>query len=224
MWILVIEDDDALKDLLRLGLTNAGYRVDVVTDGVDGEERARANAYDALVIDWRLPRRDGRAIVQNLRASGVQTPVLILTALDGLTHKVSGLDAGADDFLTKPFAMEELLARLRAVTRRPPGETKRFLAVGDIRLDLAALSASVGDQPLHLRPKEFAVLRELCSQAGVTVSRASLGDRVWGQDIHTTDNVIDVTLSGLRQKLRDSGSSTQLVTQRGVGYRLVPGA
>lgn len=222
MWVLVIEDDERLADLLRRGLEAESFTVDIATDGEEGEDQARLNAYDALIVDWRLPRKSGRDLLENLRNDGVKTPAIMLTALDDVEHRVAGLDAGADDYLAKPFSFEELLARLRAVTRRPPmAQQDRTLAIGPLVMNTERRTVTVSGESLSLRPKEYALLEVLLRNAGSVLSRSVLAERVWGSALYVSDNVIDVTVSGLRQKLRDTDEGRlQLETMRGVGYRL----
>jgi len=223
MWILVIEDDERLAGLLRRGLEAESFTVDLAADGIQGEDQARLNAYDALIVDWRLPGRDGRQLLEHLRSDDIRTPAIMLTALDDVEHRVAGLDAGADDYLAKPFSFEELLARLRAITRRPPmAQQGRTLTLGPLTMNTERRTVTVSGDPLNLRPKEYALLDVLMRSAGAVLSRSVLAERVWGSALYVSDNVIDVTVSGLRQKLRDSGEDRLLLeTIRGVGYRLV---
>lgn len=221
MWILVIEDDKRLGPLLKRGLETGGYTVDVCVDGIEGQARAQLNAYDALVVDWRLPGRDGRELIANLRAGGLAAPILMLTALDDVDHRVAGLDAGADDYLAKPFSFEELLARLRALLRRPARlGADSLLRFRELVLHTERRQVSLDGRPLLLRPKEFAVLEVLMRHPDSVLSRTVLAERVWGNALYVSDNVIDVTLSGLRQKLKDGSSGVEIQTVRGVGYRL----
>ncbi|NNE69919.1 MAG: response regulator transcription factor [Rhodothermales bacterium] len=222
MWILVIEDEKRLSDVLRRGLESEGYTVDLAHDGRAGEDMARVNGYDAMIVDWRLPGRDGRAVIASLREDGIVTPAIMLTALDDVEHRVAGLNAGADDYLSKPFSFEELIARLRAVLRRPPLSAQdRNLSLGPLTMDTERRNVVVGETEIILRPKEFAVLEILLRQAGAVLSRSVLAERVWGSALYVSDNVIDVTISGLRQKLKSAGSGgIELETVRGVGYRL----
>jgi DNA-binding response OmpR family regulator len=194
----------------------------VATDGEGGEDQARLNAYDALIVDWRLPKRTGRDLLESLRSDRITTPAIMLTALDDVEHRVAGLDAGADDYLAKPFSFEELLARLRAVTRRPPmAQQDRTLTLGPLVMNTERRSVTVSGESLNLRPKEYALLEVLIRNAGAVLSRSVLAERVWGSALYVSDNVIDVTVSGLRQKLRDAGRARlQLETIHGVGYRL----
>ncbi|MFN3595711.1 MAG: response regulator transcription factor [Rubricoccaceae bacterium] len=231
MWILLIEDEARLAGAVQRGLAEEGFTVDVAADAEDGLARALANDYDAFVVDWRLPRGDGKSLVGALRAAGREQPILMLTALGSVEHRVAGLDAGADDYLPKPFAFEELVARLRALLRRPAlAEQDRVARVGALVLERerrrAALHGPRGEAVLELRPKEYALLDALARSAETVLSRAVLAERVWGDALFVSDNALDVTVSGLRQRLeaarRLSGApdAPRLETVRGVGYRL----
>ncbi|GAB5550213.1 MAG: response regulator transcription factor [Sandaracinaceae bacterium] len=235
MWVLLIEDEARLADSVRRGLEEEGFRVDVAVDAEEGERLALANGYDAFVVDWRLPKGDGKTLVERIRAEGREEPVLMLTALSDVEHRVAGLDAGADDYLPKPFAFEELVARLRALLRRPPlSDQERTITVGPLRLDgerrKVTMTGSRGEAVLNLRPKEYAMLEVFLRSADAALSRTVLAERVWGDALFVTDNALDVTISGLRQRLDDaiktSGAegAPWIETLRGVGYRLVPGA
>ena len=234
MWILLIEDEPRLAATIRRGLEEEGYRVDVAADAPSGERAALVRAYDAFVLDRRLPGGDGLDIARRLRSEGREQPILMLTALADVDDRVAGLDAGADDYLAKPFAFEELLARLRALLRRPPmAEHERIVRVGGLTIDAergrATMEGPGGDALLNLRPKEYALLVTLARSVGEALSRAVLADRVWGDAPYVTDNALDVTVSGLRQRLSDareaSGASAPgIETVRGVGYRLTEGA
>lgn len=228
MWLLLIEDEERLSASLKEGLEEEGYIVDVAADGVEGETLALDNAYDALIVDWRLPDRDGKTVIEHLRAAGRQVPILMLTALSDLDHRVAGLDAGADDYLPKPFKFEELLARLRALLRRPPLATQeQVLRLGALELDTKRREASLGEVRLDLRPKEYALLEDLLRHPDEVLSRTVIAERVWGDPFHVTDNVIDVTVSSLRQKLAEAHSTPRskqrlrIETVHGIGYRLV---
>ena len=233
MWILLIEDEARLAGIIRRGLDEEGFRVDWAADAHAGEALALQNAYDAYVVDWRLPGGDGKAVVEAIRAAGIGRPVLMLTALADVEHRVAGLDAGADDYLAKPFAFEELVARLRALGRRPP-LADPVARVGPLRVDgarrVATLAGPRGEETLNLRPKEFALLDAFAGAPGAALARAVLAERVWGGALYVTDNALDVTVSGLRQKLDDARRATGatdapwIETLRGVGYRLVEGA
>ncbi|MDT0630757.1 response regulator transcription factor [Rubrivirga litoralis] len=233
MWILLIEDEARLAGAVQRGLEEEGYRVDLAADAEAGERLALANAYDAFVVDWRLPRGDGKTLVERVRAAGKDQPVLMLTALADVEHRVAGLDAGADDYLPKPFAFEELVARLRALLRRPPlSDVERTVSVGPLTLDAerrrATMDGPGGEAVLTLRPKEYALLEVLLRSAGDALSRTVLAERVWGDALYVTDNALDVTVSGLRQRLADAEGASRashpprVETIRGVGYRLAP--
>jgi DNA-binding response OmpR family regulator len=228
MWLLLIEDEVRLASSLKTGLEEEGYIVDVAHDGEQGELMALANAYDALIVDWRLPQRDGKTVIENLRGAGRKAPMLMLTALGDVEHRVAGLDAGADDYLPKPFKFEELLARLRALLRRPPLATQQdVLRLGPLELDSKRRQATLDGARLDLRPKEYALLEDFLRHPDEVVSRTVMAERVWGDAFFVTDNVIDVTIFGLRQKLADAQPSApepqavRIETVRGVGYRLV---
>lgn len=230
-WILLIEDEARLADSVRRGLEEEGFTVDVARDAREGEAMALTHAYDAFVVDWRLPYGDGKALVEALRVAARHEPVLMLTALGDVSHRIAGLDAGADDYLSKPFAFEELVARLRALLRRPPlQQQERTLRAGALMMDTAGrrvtLAGSQGEALLNLRPKEYTLLELLVRNAGAILSRTVIAERVWGDALYVTDNALDVTVSGLRQKLADaeraSGATEvpEIETVRGVGYRL----
>ena len=228
MWLLLVEDEKRLADSLKAGLQEEGFKVDVAPDGDQGEEMALSNAYDLLIIDWRLPGQDGLAVVERVREEGRSLPILMLTALSDVEHRVQGLEAGADDYLPKPFKFEELLARVRALLRRPPLLAQQdVLSMGPVELDARKRQATYEGSPLDLRPKEFALLEDMLRHPQEVISRTILAERVWGDAFYVSDNVIDVTISGLRQKLADAarpgadGAVLKIETIRGVGYRLV---
>lgn len=227
MWLLLIEDERRLAATLRSGLEEEGYTVDIAADGLEGETLALANAYDALIVDWRLPGRDGRTLIERLREAGRAYPILMLTALGDVEHRVAGLDAGADDYLPKPFKFEELLARLRALLRRPAALAEDpIIRLGPLEIDTRRREARMADYVLDLRPKEYGMLEDLTRHADEVLSRTILAERVWGDAFNVSDNVIDVTVSNLRHKLaearKESRSTSDILveTVRGVGYRL----
>jgi len=231
MWLLLVEDEVRLATSLKRGLEEEGYTVDVAHEGEEGYALGLLHAYDVMIVDWRLPRKDGRTVVRQLREAGRTLPILMLTALGGIDHRVAGLDAGADDYLTKPFSFEELLARLRALSRRArqAGPASPWLRHGSLAMDTARRQVSVRGTVLDLRPKEYALLEVFMHHPGQVLSRTLLAERVWGSAFHVTDNVIDVSISRLRQKLADAFAAhgaeeaVHLQTVRGVGYRLVAG-
>ena len=226
MHVLVVEDDRALADLLRRGLTQEYYTVDVAHEGIGGLERAESGAYDAMVLDVMLPGMDGLQIARRLRAEGSNLPILMLTARDALHDKLGGFSAGADDYLAKPFAFEELLARLRACARRssPQIEQDRLTA-GDLVLDRRAHEVIRAGKTLDLTPKEFALLEYLMRHPGQVLSRTLILERVWDYSFDSLANVVDATIRRLR-KVVDEGFAYPLIhTVRGVGYKLkVPDA
>lgn len=227
MRLLVVEDDARLAGLLARGLAERGHAVELAGDAEAAEPLALGGDHDALVVDWRLPGRDGRTLVARLRRAGLRTPVLMLTALSDIDHRVAGLDAGADDYLPKPFAFDELAARLRALVRRASGgqALPGVLTRGSLSVDPRRMTATTGGVPVDLRPKEFLLLVVLAERAGAVVTRTALAEHVWG-DPFTADTAIDAAISSLRRRLRDSVQTGDAVdapeieTVRGVGYRL----
>jgi two-component system OmpR family response regulator len=220
MRVLVVEDEKKLGELLGRGLREEGYAADVADRGEEALWMARAVQYDAIVLDVMLPGASGFEICQLLRRDAIWTPVLMLTARDGVDDRVSGLDAGADDYLTKPFAFEELLARLRALTRRAPVERPPVLEVGDLRLDPAAHRAWRGTDELDLSAKEFAMLELFMRRPGITLTRTQLLDGAWDIAFESRSNVVDVYVRYLREKIDRPFGCDSIETVRGVGYRL----
>ena len=220
MRVLVVEDERKLGELLRRGLGEEGYATDLADRGEEALWMAHAVSYDAIVLDVMLPGADGFEVCRRLRGNGIWAPVLMLTARDEIDDRVSGLDAGADDYLTKPFAFEELLARLRALTRRAPAERPSVLEVGDLRLDPAAHRAWRGERELDLTAKEFALLELFMRRPGVTLTRTQLLDGAWDIAFESRSNVIDVYVRYLREKIDRPFGRNSIQTIRGVGYRL----
>jgi two-component system, OmpR family, response regulator len=218
MRILVIEDDREAAAYLVRGLTESGHRVDLAGDGRKGLARARADRFDAMVIDRMLPELDGLSIVAALRAAHDATPVLVLSALGDVEDRVVGLRAGCDDYLPKPFAFSELLARLEALTRRGNAETK--LRVADLEVDLIARTVTRAERPIELLPREFRLLEYLMRHAGHIVTRTMLLEKVWDHHFDPQTNVIDVHVSRLRQKIDKGFEHPLLHTVRGAGYTL----
>jgi DNA-binding response OmpR family regulator len=220
MRLLLVEDDKKAARVLTRGLQEEGFVVDVAHSGDVGEELATANRYDALVLDWLLPRKDGLSVCRELRTRGVLTPILMLTARDSLADRVSGLDTGADDYLTKPFAFEELLARLRALLRRSELRRPPVLRVADLALDTAGHRVTRSEIEISLTPREYAILEILMQQAGQVVSRTRIGEAVWHDQPDDLTNLVDVHVSHLRRKI-DQGDRLPLIhTVRGHGFRL----
>lgn len=216
MRILVVEDEVSVCQSLATALTADGFEVEVATTGTQGLARTTSNTYDLILLDIMLPGVDGLTICRELRAQGNFVPIIFLTARGELQHKVAGLDAGADDYLPKPFEVAELLARVRANLRRTAAPITT-LTVGSITLDQIARTVLLDDKRVDLSPTEFALLEHLMLGKGRTVSRASIMQKVWKQDLYD-DKVIDVYVSGLRKKLGASGKL--ILTDRGVGYRI----
>ena len=220
MNILIAEDERGLADALAQILRQERYVVDVVYNGTDALAYVTGAHYDAFVCDVMLPGKNGFDLVREARASGVSTPIIMLTARTATMDKVTGLDAGADDYMTKPFQPVELLARLRALTRRQGEVVMDTLSFGDLSLNLSSSDLSCdGGEPVHLSFKEFEVLRLLMSNARVTVSKETIIARVWGSE-SAEENSVEAYISFLRKKLKFLGSKVQIVTQRMMGYRL----
>jgi two-component system OmpR family response regulator len=220
MRILVVEDEPKMAGLLRRGLQEEGYAVDLAGTGDDAVWMAGATDYDAVVLDLMLPGLDGVEVCQRLRAGDVWAPVLILTARDGVEERVAGLDAGADDYLPKPFAFAELLARLRALVRRGAGERPAILEVGDLRLDPAARRVWRAGTEVRLSAKEFALLETFMRRPGQALSRYQLLEHAWDQGYEHRSNVVDVYVRYLRDKVDRPFGRDSIETVRGVGYRL----
>ncbi|MEZ5843041.1 MAG: response regulator transcription factor [Hyphomicrobiaceae bacterium] len=219
MRVLVIEDDEDVASFLLKGLGEAGHAVDLACDGVTGEEQALAGGYDVIIVDRMLPRKDGLAIVGALRAGGDKTPVLILSALGAVDDRVKGLRAGGDDYLTKPFAFAELLARIDALARRAvPEESETRYVVGDLVLDRLTRRVTRGKEVLSLQPREFRLLEYLMKHAGQVVTRTMLLEGVWDYHFDPQTNVIDVHISRLRAKIDKDFDVQLLHTVRGAGY------
>jgi two-component system OmpR family response regulator len=225
MHILVIEDDSETAQYLAKGLGEAGHVMDHAGDGDDGLHLALTNHYDALVVDRMLPGRDGLSIVETLRQKGRKVPILILSALGQVDDRVKGLRAGGDDYLTKPFAFSELLARLDALLRRGVTEqADTILTLGDLEMDLLARTVSRGGKKISLKPREFRLLEYLMRHAGQVVTRTMLLEQVWGYHFDPQTNVIDVHISRLRQKIDKDFDAPLLHTERGAGYCLRVGS
>jgi two-component system, OmpR family, response regulator len=224
MRVLVVEDDVKMASLLRRGLAEEGLATDVARTGDDALWMAAATDYDAIVLDVMLPGTDGFAVCRRLREAGTWSPVLMLTARDAVPDRVRGLDAGADDYLTKPFALAELFARVRALTRRGPLERPVALQVGDLTLDPVSRTVRRGDVDIALSPKEFALLQELMRRSGEVLSRTHLIDHVWDFAYDGGSNVVDVYVRYLRDKVDRPFGRETIRTVRGAGYRLDPDA
>jgi two-component system OmpR family response regulator len=219
MRVLVVEDDVKMASLLRRGLVEEGLAADVARTGDDALWMAEATEYDAIVLDVMLPGADGFEVCRRLRESGRWSPVLMLTARDAVEDRVAGLDAGADDYLTKPFSFAELLARLRALARRAPQERPALLEAGDLRLDPATRRAWRGDVEIGLSAKEFALLETFMRRPGEVLSRYQLLEHCWDYGYENRSNVVDVYVRYLREKIDRPFGHKSLETVRGAGYR-----
>jgi DNA-binding response OmpR family regulator len=222
MHLLLVEDELDIQDFLKRSLEEAGYQVDVAADGRTAERLASEGRYDLLVVDLGLPDQDGITLILRLRQIGVRAPVLILSARRSVDDRVRGLEQGGDDYLTKPFALAELLARLRNLLKRnvAPGNETTRLRVLDLELDLLRREASRSGQILQLTPQEFILLEYLCRNAGRVVTRSMILDQVWGMRIQPDTNVVDVHIYRLRGKVDSEGHQPLIRTLRGVGYVL----
>ncbi|MGH8868833.1 MAG: response regulator transcription factor [Actinomycetes bacterium] len=220
MRLLVVEDDPPMANMLERALTREGYAVDLAGTGEDALWHGIEHDYDAVVMDAMIPAPDGFAVISRLRQAGRWAPVLMLTARDRVDDRVRGLDVGADDYLTKPFALAELFARLRALTRRPAGQRPARLVVGDLTLDPSTRSVTRAGTPVELTAKEFALLHELMRHPGEVLSRTHLLEHVWDFAYDGTSNVVDVYVRYLREKVDRPFGRTSIETLRGTGYRV----
>jgi two-component system OmpR family response regulator len=217
----MVEDDETIADFVSKGLTEAGYAVDVAADGEKGVELAVKGSYDAAIVDVMLPRLDGLALIDRVRARGIRTPVLILSARRTVDDRVKGLQAGGDDYLTKPFAFAELLARLQALIRRSTGQTEPArLSLGDLSLDLLSRRTERAGKAIELRPREFGLLEYLLRNQGRVLTKTMILSHVWGYNFDPGTNVVDVLVSRLREKIDRDFEPKLLHTVRGVGYVL----
>ena len=220
MRALIVEDEPRMRDLIRRGFEAEGLAADVAGSGEEALWMTKAHDYDAVVLDVMLPDLDGFEACRRLRAAGVWAPVLMLTARDAVEDRVAGLDSGADDYLVKPFAFAELLARLRALSRRGDGERPAVLSVGDLRLDPATREVTRDSTPIGLSPKEFALLETFMRRPGEVLSRLHLLEHAWDFAYDNRSNVVDVYVRRLRRKIDEPFGCESLETVRGVGYRL----
>ena len=220
MRVLVVEDERKIADFVRRGLTEQGYAVDVAYDGEEALDWPAVAEFDVVVLDVMLPGRDGIDVCRTLRERGVRIPIILLTARDAVEDRVRGLDSGADDYLVKPFAFAELLARLRALARREPGVIAPSLDIGDLTLDTTTREVSRGGRLIEMTTKEYAILEYLMRHPNQVLTRSMIAEHVWNYDFDNASNVIDVHIRNLRRKI-DDGFSTKLIsTIRGAGYRI----
>ena len=220
MRLLLAEDERILSDALVEVLTHNNYSVDAVYNGQDAIDYLLAGNYDAAILDIMMPKKDGISVLKELRSAGLATPVIMLTAKSQIEDRVEGLDSGADDYLTKPFAMAELLARVRAISRRQPELTGTDLKFMDLKLDRADYSLSGPDGQVRLANKEFQIMEMLMANSGQVISTERFMERVWGYDSEAEINVVWVNISGLRKKIAALGAHVQIKAARGVGYSL----
>ena len=218
MRILVVEDERKVASFIRQGLEEEGHAVEVARDGAEALDLLEGPPYDLIVLDVMLPRRDGFAVVRDLRGRGIATPVLMLTARDAVADKVTGLDLGADDYLTKPFAFAEFLARVRALLRRGSGEHLPVLRIADLALDPATRGVTRGERRIELTSREYALLEDFMRHTGRVLTRPMIAEHVWGIDFDHESNVIDVYVGYLRKKVDQDGEPRLLHTVRGAGY------
>ena len=218
MKILVIEDDPTVGQFVQRGLEEQRWGVDLVADGEEGERLAHADTYDLIILDMRLPGKSGLEVLASLRGRGFERPVLVLTAQDAVDAKVETLRAGADDYVTKPFAFEELLARVEALARRPRAISSPQLRVADLVLDQGTHEVRRGGDPIELTPKEFTVLEYLMRHAGRVMSRTLITEYAWGYHFDPGTNIVDVVINHLRKKIDATHDRKLIHTVRGVGY------
>ena len=223
MRILLVEDSQRLQRSIGAGLRKAGYAVDVAGDGEEGIWRAQSEQYDVVVLDLMLPKLDGFTILQWLRNQGYETHVLILTAKDTVEERVRGLQYGADDYLVKPFAFDELLARIQALVRRSHGPKNPKITIGHVEIDTSARQVTVAGQPIALAPREYSLLEYLARRAGVVVSRTEIERHIYDDDAEPMSNVIDSAVCALRRKIDLPGQRSLIQTRRRVGYILLTG-
>lgn len=220
MRILVVDDDHRLCAIVKRGLLEEAYAVDVAYDGEEGQFLAETNSYDLIVLDIMMPKKDGLQVCRELRSAGVNTPILMLTAKDTVEDRVRGLDSGADDYLVKPFAFSELLARVRALLRRGAQSRSPEVKVGDLLLNTSTREVRRGGRLVELTNKEYAILAYLMHHPNVVVSRTMIEEHAWDYDYDSMSNLVDVYIRRLRQKLGDNDGKELIQTVRGVGYRL----
>ena len=224
MQILVVEDEKRLAEALAQILIEKKYMVDIAYDGRDGLDYGLSGIYDVIILDVMLPKMDGFAVANELRKNKIATPILMLTAKDQVADKVKGLDAGADDYMTKPFSPDELLARVRALTRRQGEVVIDEVTFGDLKLNLSNCDLSCGAKSVHLNFKEFEIMKILMQNPGAVTTKDDLIVKVWGYDSNAVDNNVEVYISFLRKKIDFISSTAQISSLRKIGYRLEVGA
>ena len=220
MRLLLAEDEHGLSDAICAVLKHSNYTVDAVYNGEDALDYLRTGVYDGAILDIMMPKRDGISVLKTARAEGLTLPILLLTAKSEIDDRVLGLDSGADDYLTKPFAMKELLARIRVMTRRKAETTDNTLTFGDLSLDIATFEIRCGEKSLRLANKEFQMLHMLMANPGQIISTDKFMDKIWGWDSETELNVVWVYISYLRKKLASVGAGVKITAVRNIGYTL----
>lgn len=222
MRVLVVEDSARLRQTVSTWLRRHGFAVDASGDGEEGLFLAQNTDYDVIVLDIMLPKLDGLTLLQRLRQAGKSTHVLLLTAKDTVPNRVRGLELGADDYLVKPFALEELLARVKALCRRAYGSKDTRLVIGDLEIDTAARKVTRAGQPIALQPREYALLEYLARRRGHIVTRAEIEEHIYGGEVDLASNAVDSAICSLRQKLAAANPTPLIHTRRGLGYELAP--
>lgn len=220
MRLLIIEDEPKIANYIKKGLTENGFVVDIAEDGEEGLYLANTNAYDLIILDVMMPKLSGWSVLETLRRQGMQIPILFLTARDSVTDRVKGLELGADDYLVKPFAFSELLARIRTILRRGQMNMTEKLVIADLEIDLVRHKATRQNERIDLTPKEFALLTLLVRRAGEVVSRTVIAEQVWDMNFDSDTNIVDVAVRRLRRKVDDPFTNKLIHTIRGVGYVL----
>jgi len=220
MRILVIEDDQKLSDIIRRGLSEVGYAVDTAYDGEEGEELAKVVPYDLIILDIILPKKDGIEVCLELRKKKVKSRIIMLTCKDSISDRVKGLDSGADDYLVKPFAFDELLARIRALLRREISSGSQIIEVGELSLNILTREVKRGQRDIKLTGKEYSILEYFMYNPDIVITRRMLEDHIWNYSLESESNLIDVYVRRLRRKIDEGKEDSLIETIRGVGYRL----
>lgn len=219
MHILLVEDEARIADFVQAGLKEQGFVVDYCDNGNEGSDRALANEYDAIVLDIMVPGKDGLSILKTLRREGRNVPIILLTARNELDDRLQGLNLGADDYIAKPFFVEELIARIHAVVRRTTGDRQNIVAVGPLKLDRITREVTCHDQMIELTTREFNLLEYLMRSPGRVFTRTQILEHIWGYDFHPHTNVVDVCVQRIRKKVDAIGGAGWIESIRGVGYR-----
>lgn len=220
MRILIVEDEKKIAGLIKRGLKEEGYATDIAEDGLKGEFLATTNQYDVIILDVMLPKMDGIALCKSLRSRKISTPIIMVTAKDTVSDKVEGLDSGADDYLTKPFAFEELIARIRALMRKRDGQAATKLKIAGLELDLVSHKVTRDGKDIELTSKEYALLEYLMRSAGSVITRTMIAEHVWDMNFDSDTNIIDVYINYLRKKIDDGFKKELIQTIRGRGYTI----